>query len=153
MDRTLPCEGRNAGSIPAESTLKVYNSPMNKEEAYKIFEVWKNHIEIFDKLTKIFSIIPESFLPFPVEVLEKALTIVTEDYFNSGNKTASKNIQETMTLHTVGLYLDTNGRKRTELEALSKMKKDLDFLFENEKIRDLKLRLLKESAESWLDLK
>ena len=121
---------------------------MTKDEASKIFEAWQAHIKIFDKFTKIFSVIPESFLPYRVEVLEKALNIIAEDYYTSGNLQAAENIKALWTLHVMGLYMSPGHEKMNDEFALRKMNEDLDFMFENENFLNLKLGLLADSAKS-----
>lgn len=71
---------------------------MKIDEANKIFNVWKEwfwpcHFILYS----IFgTTIPESFLPYDKDTLEKALNIVAEDYHNSGNVEASKDIQRSI---------------------------------------------------------
>lgn len=129
---------------------------MTKEEAKNIYEDWKANIEILDKISKVFNAIPESFLPYSVETLEEALNIIAKDYFDMGDKRTSRNIQETMMLHVGGLYFTpegVTGRKMTDEEALLSMKKKLDFMFENPKLKKITLETLKETQESWAKLK
>ena len=37
------------------------------------------NIEILDKIFKVFTVIPESFFPYKIEVLEEALNIITKE--------------------------------------------------------------------------
>jgi len=67
-------------------------------EANEIFKVWKEwywpcHFLLHSALGPT---IPESFLPYPKDVLEEALNIVAKHYYDSGNIQISKTIQETM---------------------------------------------------------
>ena len=67
-------------------------------EACEIFDVWKNwYWPCHFLLDSVFGpIIPESFLPYPKNVLEEALNIVAKDFFDKGNIQASKDIQRAM---------------------------------------------------------
>jgi hypothetical protein len=67
-------------------------------EAYGIFSVWKNwHWPCHFLLNSVFcATIPESFLPYPPDVLEEALNIVAKDFFDRGDIQTSKKIQEAM---------------------------------------------------------
>jgi len=60
---------------------------MTTEKAEKIFKSWQEYMEIADKLQKILGpSIPESFLPYPPEILEEALNITAEKFFDAGDK-------------------------------------------------------------------
>jgi hypothetical protein len=126
---------------------------MTFEEAGKIYKDWVSFIEIADKLYKIFTHIPESFLPYPVEILEEALNIIAKDYFDAGDKKTSQNIQETMAYHLTPFYITPSGPLKTKInnnEALDLMKRDLNFICENPELKDAKLKGLRECQESWL---
>lgn len=71
---------------------------MNFDEANNIYKIWKQwYWPCHFMLHSIFmSKIPSSFLPYPTKVLEEALNIVAEDYFNAGDKNASKTIQDSI---------------------------------------------------------
>jgi len=133
---------------------------MTFEEANEIFEHWRGYIEIADKVHTIFTVVPESFLPYPVETLEKALNIVAKSYFDAGDKRMANNIQETLALHVTGYYLGGSGKKTmfrkkklTDEEALRKMKEMLDFILDNPKLLRIKLKNLKTTQKSWAKLK
>ena len=132
---------------------------MTFDEASKIFKSWQDYIEIADKLSKIFSVVPESFLPYPVETLEEALNMIAKHAFDSGNKKMADSIQKTMG-HLVGYYLTTStGKlavaddKLTDEEVIKKMKRDLDFMFEDPELLKTKLENLKKSRDSWAEFK
>jgi len=133
---------------------------MTLEEANKIFEHWKGYSEIADKMHKIFLVVPESFLPYPIDILEEALNIVAKHYFDSGDKRTANIIQETMMLQLGGYCLGTDSEGKTKVvdkitdeEVLQKMKKDLDFMLDNPELLKVKLDNLKKSAESWAALR
>jgi len=132
---------------------------MTLEEANKIYIDWKEYMEIADKLNKVFSIVPESFLPYPLEILEEALNIIAKYYFDSGDKKIANNIQETMGAYLSGYYFSTTddkvvakNYKLTGEEILKKMKRDLDFMLENPELLKFKLKNLKEARYSWAKL-
>ena len=60
---------------------------MTLSEADKIVRVYGRYIEYCSHiLSSVFiEMIPESFLPFPKDVLEKALNIVAKHYHNTGD--------------------------------------------------------------------
>ncbi|MFH1973001.1 MAG: hypothetical protein ABIK13_00105 [Patescibacteria group bacterium] len=129
---------------------------MTKEEARKIYEDWQRGVEIFDKMLKIFPVIPESFFPYSIETLEEALNIIAKDYFDVGNKRMAENIQETMAYHITGLCLSPNGvtgHKMTDEEALLSIKKRLDLIFENPELKKTSLEILHSTQKSWAKVK
>lgn len=67
---------------------------MDIDKASKIVNIYGKHLEHCSKLNFIFgSNIPESFLPFPKDVIEEASNILAEHHFNNGNKTAVSSIE------------------------------------------------------------
>jgi len=68
------------------------------EEAKKVFKSWQEYQEINDKLIKFFFFfgIPESFLPYPQEVLEEAINFVAKYYFDAGDHETSNDIRRTI---------------------------------------------------------
>ena len=72
---------------------------MTPIEVNEIFKVWKEwYWPCHFLLDSVFGpTIPESFLPYPKDVLEEALNIVAKHYYESGNIETSKDIQKTMT--------------------------------------------------------
>ena len=115
---------------------------MTFEEADKIFKSWQNYIEIADKMKKIFSSIPESFLPYPADILADALNIVAKQYLDDGNKRAAEVVQNTISYHLASHKVDE--------EAMESMKARLDFILNDSKIRKIVLGKLKECQSSWL---
>src|SRR4030042_4110955 len=102
---------------------------MTKEEARKIFKSWQDYMEIADKLHKLFCHVPESFLPYPVDTLEEALNITAKDYFDSGDKEMSENIQRTMSYYLTSFYFTESGvtgSKITDEGSIESMKRELD---------------------------
>jgi hypothetical protein len=115
---------------------------MELKKANKIFNGWKEYIEINDKLTKIFTSIPESFLPYPIDTLEEALNVVAEDYFNKGDYKTSRNIQEIMV--TLLYYKDDN-------EAIKDISDNI--ILKNKELREAYIKNLKEARDSWAKFK
>lgn len=129
---------------------------MTFEEVNKIFTDWQSYIEIADKMGKIFTVVPESFLPYPVETLTEALNLATKNFLASGDKKTANNIQETMYAHLSGYYdfsKDADGRKISDEEALIKMKRDLDFMLSDKGVTEAKIGLLERTRSSWAELK
>lgn len=117
---------------------------MTNQEAEKIFKEWQGYVEIADKLSKIFTVIPESFLPYPLETMEEALNIIAKKYFDSGNKEISRSIQETM-------FLWLNCKE--DGEALISMKEKLDLILNDPELKEIHLENLQTSRDSWLESK
>jgi len=89
---------------------------MEYSEANKIWNIWRGwywpcHF-ILDSI--FFGSIPESFLPYPQEVLEEALNIIAKSYWDEGDKNISKDIQGTM------CSLQTYEKDEEALESLAK---------------------------------
>lgn len=67
---------------------------MTIEKASKIIEIYGIHLEYCSKLIYVFSShIPESFLPFPKNIIEKASDVMAEHYHNNGNNVALNSIE------------------------------------------------------------
>lgn len=115
---------------------------MTLNEALIIYKSWQDYMEIGDKFFRLMLPIPESFLPYPADILEEALNIVAEHYFDSGNKRMAEIIEETMA------YIPLTGR--TDAEAITEMKKRLDFIEQNPDLKKVLLKSLKESQDSWI---
>jgi len=96
---------------------------MNIEEADEIFESWKNYIEISDKMRQVFTEIPESFLPYPKDILIEALDIMTKEYRAEGKLDAAEDIQNSIIWH-LSAY-------KEDAVALELMKECLDFRLNN----------------------
>lgn len=132
---------------------------MTLDEAQIIFKKWQQYQEIADKMGTIFLTVPESFLPYPEDVLEEALNIIAKSYFDSGNKEVANNIQESMGRYLTGYYLpagkglEITGDKLSEEEVLRKMKEELDFMFQHPELLEAKIENLKRSRDSWAEFK
>jgi hypothetical protein len=132
---------------------------MEFKEAEKIFKDWQNYQEIADKMSRVFVIVPESFLPHPVNKLEEALNIITKYFFDSGDKIMAENIRETMGAYLIGYFTKiSNGKvescdKISDEEALQRMKKSLDMKLENQELKETVLKSLKECSDSWLEFR
>ncbi|MCC6323350.1 hypothetical protein IT400_01010 [Candidatus Nomurabacteria bacterium] len=67
---------------------------MTTDKASKIVNIYGKHLEQCSKLNFIFgSHIPESFLPFPKDVIEEALNVLAEYHFSNGNKVAVNSME------------------------------------------------------------
>ncbi len=115
---------------------------MRLDEAQVIFKSWQDFMEIADKFFRLMLPIPDSFLPYPSDILEEALNTIAQYYFDSGNKKMSKTIQETM-----GFYLSPG---RTDAEAITKMKEMLDLIEKDPKLKTGLIKSLKECQDSWI---
>ena len=133
-------------------------NPISIEEAQKIFREWQNYQEIADKMGTIFITVPESFLPYPADLLEEALNIIAKSYYDSGDKEASKNIQESVGRHLTGYYyhFDNSSNKNvvtdtlaSDEEVIRNMRRELDFMLNNPELLKTKLDSLKRSQNSW----
>lgn len=116
---------------------------MKIEEARKIFKVFQEYIETADKLHKVFNIIPESFLPYPEDVLEKALNVVAKDYFDRGDNKKSESVKNAM-----AIFL---GRCREDGEAIESMNKELCLILKDPKLKRCVIESLKDSQNSWIE--
>lgn len=126
---------------------------MTLEEAKIIFSGWQEYIEIADKMHQIFSVVPESFLPYPVETLEEALNIIAKDYFDAGNVKMAKNIQRIMAQHLVPYFFSESQVKPTDEEVLEKMLRDLNVILTHQGIKEIYLANLKRCRDSWAKTK
>ena len=102
---------------------------MTINEAQVIFKSWQDYMEIADKFKRLMLPVPESFLPYPADVLEEALNIIAKHYFDSGNKKMSENIKGTMS-YLLPFFMTNaeTGSMRTDEEAITDMKKMLDLI-------------------------
>jgi hypothetical protein len=77
------------------NTQSHVQQTMTRDEAEIIFRDWQAYVEINDKLFQIFGpSIPKSFLPYPPDVLEKAMNIIASGYFEAGDGNTCTMIQE-----------------------------------------------------------
>jgi len=117
---------------------------MNFNEALKIYKKYQEHAEIHDKLTCIFAILPESFLPYPPNLIEEALNVIMEELWKDGDKKSIDIIKEAQAF-LISYENDT--------ESLERMIKTLTFLEKNPELKKAKLDHLERSRKSWLDFK
>jgi hypothetical protein len=130
---------------------------MTKEEAQIIFQSWREYMETADKFSKLMLTPPESFLPYPVAVLEKALNIVAKEYFDNGDKKMAETIQTTMASYLTGYFMAfsdgkmvTLDRPKTDDDMLEGMKKSLDLILGDPALKKTVLENLKKSQDSWI---
>jgi len=125
---------------------------MTINEAQVIFKCWQDYIEIAEKFHRLMLPVPESFLPYPADVLEEALNIVAEYYFNAGNKKMSENIQNSMSVYLLPFIMtkEETGARRTDEEAITDMKKMLDLIEQDTRLKKELLKSLKECQDSWI---
>jgi len=116
---------------------------MTSEEADKVFKAFQEYIEVADKLSNVFHKIPESFLPYPLPVMEEALNVVAKQYFDTGDKKTSRSIQELMAMHL--------GRVDKDKEALKAIKENLNLSFEHPELIDGKVSNLQRARDSWAE--
>lgn len=114
---------------------------MTLETANVVFKKWQEYIEINDKLTKIFTSLPESFLPYPIEILEEALNIVAKKYFDAGDFKTSRDIQRIMA--TLLFYKDDE-------DAIKEISDNI--ILKTPELRMAYLKNLKEARDSWANL-
>ena len=125
---------------------------MDINEAKVIFKNWQDYMEIADKFNRLMLPVPESFLPYPADVLEEALNIIAKYYFDSGNKQMSENIKNSMASYLSPFFMTNNktGSRRTDEEAITDMKKMLDLIEQDPKLKKALLKSLKECQDSWI---
>lgn len=114
---------------------------MTLEDAEKIYEVWKVYLEFHDKLFRIFiGKIPESFLPFPKDILVEALGIIGNTYFQIALAKDKENFKE-IYLSLGALYVDDE-------EAIEALMYKLSI----PKVRKSLLEHLKEAHMEWFKI-
>ena len=114
---------------------------MTFKDADKIYKDWKEYMEINDKLLKIFSFIPESFLPYPIKTLEEAINIVAKSYFDEGDIKTSNIIK-----NSIGFLVPYKNDEKALEDILE------NYSLKNSKIRKIKLTNLKKAQDSWLKI-
>ena len=119
---------------------------MKVDEAFKIYDCWRNeYIEIADKMIELFSIIPPSFWPYPIDTMIEALEIVSKHFYDTGNIKRSNNIIELGSFHFAGC--------KTDDEAISQIKKYIDLIESNTDLKNTTLKNLKDKQESWVNFR
>lgn len=108
---------------------------MTFEDADKIVDIWIIYIEhMSEKITLIFSPnIPESFLPFPKEILEEAINI----HFDLGNHKLVRMLQD-----TIGALIEYKDDKDSLLKAAKS--------WNNENWSKAMLPIFKEAQNEWM---
>ena len=114
---------------------------MTKEEVNRIFKGWQEYVEIADKLSKIFTLIPESFLPYPKTQLEEALIIIAKNYTDSGDEKKSDAIKDTM-----AFWLSQYGN---DGDAIESMTKKLNLMSKHPELKMDLIENLKKVRDSW----
>ncbi len=124
---------------------------MTINEARIIFKSWQDYMEIAAKFQCLMLNVPESFLPYPADVLEEALNIIAKSYFDSGNKRMSENIKGTMS-YLLPFFMTNaeTGARQTEEEVITNMKKTLDLIEHDNTLKRALLKSLKECQDSWI---
>lgn len=113
---------------------------MTLEEANKIVRVWGTYLEyVHEKLNFVFgSSVPESFLPFSKDVLEEAINIVTEHYYNLDDQKAVKDLQG-----SVGYLFKYKDDEKAVLQTAK--------MFNNKKWRESILPTFKDFQNKWIE--
>ncbi len=116
---------------------------MTIQEANRVYESWKNYVEVADKWSRLFMCsIPESFLPYPKEEIEEALNITAERYWNIGDKETSEAIKT-----TIAGFLWDHKKDEDVINSLSKMLKMME---DSPELKATLLEKSKEGRDSWL---
>lgn len=123
---------------------------MAKDEVDRVFNAWQNYAETADKLFQLGITPPESFLPYPLLILEEAINVVAKKYFDAGDKETSEVIQRHATLHLMPYYLTPLKKPMSDEEALEGMIKSLTQTFNDLALRSAILTNLKKSQSSWM---
>ena len=124
---------------------------MTINEAQVIFKSWQTYMEIADKFNRLMLPVPESFLPYPADVLEEALNIIAKYFFDSGDKKMSENIINSMSYLLPFFMTKAETRSRcTDEEVITDMKKMSDLIEQDPKLKKALLKSLKECQDSWV---
>lgn len=99
---------------------------MKFSEVNKIYTAWQDYQEIHWKLVSLSAFLPESFLPYPKNVLEDVLNIVAKKYFEDGNHRLYKAVLKTK--ESLLYY-------REDAEALILLEKAINMVNSNTKLK------------------
>lgn len=112
---------------------------MQFDEADKVFKTWsKWYWPCHFMLRAIFiGKIPESFLPYPKNVLEEALNIIAKDYYDKGDVETSRGIQGAIA------YLGSYAEDEKALEQASQT-------FFNPKMKETVLLYITNYKKDWI---
>jgi hypothetical protein len=125
------------------NTQSHVQQTITREEAEIIFRDWQAYVEINDKLFQIFGpSIPKSFLPYPPDVLEKAMNIIANGYFESGDGNTCTMIKENIS--AILYYKDDE-------EAIKNIVNGVRL--KHVELRKIFLNKLQKSRDSWAKLK
>lgn len=117
---------------------------MTNKEAVKIFIRWQKFLEFADKFNLLFTdCIPESFLPYPREVLIEALNIVADVHYNSGDIQTTKDIQDTM-----ARFLWPSKKDEEAIESMAKL---FETVAVNPELKKSLLKSLKAGSNAWFE--
>lgn len=112
---------------------------MTIREAGKIVEIWGRYLEFCSKLIVVFGHkIPDSFLPFPKDILDEAIDIIIDQYHKEGNKHMINVLEESR----YDLYI----RYVNDEEALINAAE----MFSNSELRQALATSLKELQQEWI---
>ena len=106
-------------------------------------------MEIADKLRQLFVLVPESFLPYPAEILVEALNVAAKDKFDEGNIKAAKAIETTAAAY-LSSYLT---EKITDETALESMNRSLSLILSDPELKKIKLEKLREVRDNWAKIR
>jgi hypothetical protein len=115
---------------------------MTFEHASKIFKVWQEYVEISNKMSIVFHTLPESFLPYPLKVLEEALNFLAKRYHDAGDIESSELIKSS--LGFLAFYSNDES-------ALEEMQKVLNLMADNPSLKEVYLTNLKDARDSWAE--
>jgi hypothetical protein len=126
-----------------ENTHTDVQPTMTREEAEIIFRDWQAYVEINDKLFQIFGpSIPKSFLPYPPDVLARAMNIIADGYYEAGDGGACTMIQENIS--TILSYKDDE-------EAIKNIVNGVRL--KHVELRKIFIGKLQKSRDSWAKLR
>lgn len=125
------------------NTQSHVQQTMTREEAEVIFRDWQAYAEINDKLFQIFGpSIPKSFLPYPPDVLEKAMNIIASCYSEAGDGNTCTMIQENIS--AILCYKDDEEAVKNILNGVR---------LNHVELRKIFIGKLQKSRDSWAKLK
>lgn len=119
---------------------------MKLDEAQVIYKSWQQFMEIADKYDRLFCVgLPESFLPYPRETLDKALDVVTKHLHDIGDERQLEDLNLTITR-----YLMEAKKDNEAIEDLSNM---LDMFKKSPDLKETCLQKSAEGQEIWLNIR
>lgn len=112
---------------------------MKFSEVNEIYTAWQDYQEIHGKLVTLSVYLPESFLPYPKDMLEEALDIVAKKYFEDGNNRLYKAVLKTK--ESLLYY-------REDAEALVLLEKVLNMVNSDKKLKTTVLECWNDARKS-----